>query len=96
MKLLMIVVDSNHKEDVEKILEEHDVPGFTQLSNVLGKGQTGRKSGSRAFPGSSTLYFTAVDGDICETLCEDLRDLNDRAGKEQGLFAFALEAETII
>jgi hypothetical protein len=96
MKLLMIVVDSNHQADVEKILEHHNVPGYTELPNVLGKGQTGRKFGNRAFPGSSTLYFTALDGDICKTLCADLKDLNDRAGKEEGLFAFALEAETVI
>jgi len=96
MKLLMIVVDSNHKDDVERILEDHQVPGFTELPNVLGKGQTGRKFGNRAFPGSSTLYFTAVDENICKTLCADLKDLNDRAGKEEGLFAFALEAETVI
>ena len=92
----MIVVDSSHKTDVEKILEDHDVPGFTELPNVLGKGQTGRKAGSRAFPGSSTLYFTAVDEDICKTLCRDLKELNERAGKEEGLFAFALQAETVI
>jgi nitrogen regulatory protein PII len=96
MKLLMIVVDSNHKKDVEKILEDHEVPGYTELPNVLGKGQTGRKAGSRAFPGSSALYFTAVEGDTCETLCTDLKELNERAGKEEGLFAFALQAETVI
>ena len=96
MRLLMIVVDSNHKRDVEKIMEEHDVPGFTEIPNVLGKGQTGRKFGSRAFPGSSALYFTAVHGDICKTLCRDLEELNERAGKEEGLFVFALEAETVI
>ena len=96
MKLLMIVVDSNHKADVEKILEDHDVAGFTEIPNVLGKGKTGRKSGSRAFPGSSTLYFTAVDSEICKTLCTDLQTLNEEAGKEEGLFAFALQAETVI
>lgn len=96
MKLLMIVVDSNHKADVEKILEDHEVAGFTEIQNVLGKGKTGRKSGSRAFPGSSTLYFTAVDSEICKTLCADLQTLNESAGKEEGLFAFALQAETVI
>ena len=96
MKLLMIVVDSNHHKDVERILDEHQVPGFSELPNVLGKGQTGRKLGSRAFPGSSTLYFTAVDGDICHTLCADLKALNEKAGKEEGLFAFVLDAEAVV
>lgn len=96
MKLLMIVVDAHHQKDVEEILDRHSVPGFSELPNVLGKGETGRKLGSRAFPGSSTLYFTAVDGDICKTLCADLKALNDKAGKEEGLFAFTMEAEAVV
>jgi hypothetical protein len=96
MRLLMIVVDSNHQADVEKILDAHDVPGYSELPNVLGKGQTGLKQGTRAFPGSSTLYFTAVDGDICHTLCADLKALNERAGKDEGLFAFTFEADMVV
>ena len=96
MKLLMIVVDSNHQKDVEELLDRHQVPGFSELPNVLGKGETGRKLGSRAFPGSSTLYFTAVDGDICQTLCADLKALSEKAGKEEGLFAFTMEAEKVV
>ncbi|TFH59928.1 MAG: P-II family nitrogen regulator, partial [Gemmatimonadales bacterium] len=42
MKLLMIMVDSNHQKDVERILDAHDVPGYTELPNVLGKGVSGR------------------------------------------------------
>ncbi len=96
MKLLMILVDSNHQKDVEEILERHNVSGYTEVPNVLGKGETGRKLGSRAFPGSNNLFFTAVDGDICQTLCADLRALRERAGKEEGLKAFILDAETVL
>ena len=92
----MIVVDSNHQADVEKILDSHAVPGYSELPNVLGKGETGKKQGSRAFPGSSTLYFTAVDGEICRTLCADLKALNERAGKDEGLFAFTFEADMVV
>jgi len=96
MKLLMIMVDSNHKEEVERILDAHDVPGYTELPNVLGKGKSGRKFGSRAFPGSNTLYFTAVGGNICETLCAELKALDDKCGPEEGLTAFILDAETVV
>jgi hypothetical protein len=96
MRLLMIVVDSNHRDDVEEILDRHNVPGFSELPNVLGKGETGRKLGSRAFPGSSTLYFTVVEPGLCEPLCGELRALNERAGKEEGLFAFTMEAEKVV
>ena len=92
----MIVVDSNHQADVERILDAHQVPGYSELPNVLGKGETGKKQGSRAFPGSNTLYFTAVDGEICQTLCADLKALNERAGKDEGLFAFTFEADMVV
>ena len=96
MKLLMIMVDSNHQEDVERILEAHDVPGYTELPNVLGKGVSGKKLGSRAFPGSNTLYFTVIGGDTCKTLCAELQALDARCGPEEGLTAFILDAEKVV
>jgi hypothetical protein len=96
MKLLMILVDSNHQDDVERILEAHEVSGYSELPNVLGKGESGRKLGSRAFPGSSTLYFTAIPRDMCETLCGDLKALREKAGREEGLKVFTLDAEMIL
>ena len=96
MKLLLILVDSNHQKDVERVLDEHQVPGYSELPNVLGKGETGRKLGNRAFPGSSTLYFTAIGGDTCQTLCADLKALRERAGREEGLKVFTLDAEMVI
>ena len=96
MKLLMIMVDSNHQDEVEKILDAHDVPGYTELPNVLGKGVSGLKLGSRAFPGSNTLYFTVIEGDICNTLCTELRALDSRSGPEEGLTAFILDAEKVV
>ena len=96
MKLLMILVDSNHEEDVERILEEHEVPGYTELPNVFGKGQTGKKEGSRAFPGSSTLFFTVIQEGVCETLCEELKELDEQAGKDEGLRAYIMDAMEVV
>jgi hypothetical protein len=96
MKLLMIMVDSNHQEGVEKILDAHEVSGYTELPNVLGKGKSGRKLGSRAFPGSNTLYFTAVGGNMCETLCADLKALDEKTGPEEGLTAFILDTQLVV
>lgn len=96
MKLLMIMVDSNHQEDVGRILDAHNVQGYTELPNVLGKGVSGRKFGNRAFPGSNTLYFTVVDGTICKTLCAELQALDEKSGPEEGLTAFILDAEKVV
>ena len=96
MKLLLILVDSNHRGDVERILETQGIPGYTELPNVLGKGETGRKLGNRAFPGSNTLYLSAIAGDTCETLCDELKALREKAGREEGLRVFTLDAEMVL
>ncbi len=96
MKLLLILVDSSHRSDVERILEEHGVPGYSELPNVLGKGRSGRKFGTRAFPGSSTLYFVAIGDDTCRTLCSELKALRDEAGPEEGLNAYILETMEVV
>jgi hypothetical protein len=96
MKLLLIFVDSNHRDHVERILDDHGVPGYSEFPDVLGKGQTGRKAGTRAFPGSSTLYFVAIGDDTCRTLCKELKELRDQAGPEEGLKAYILETMEVI
>ena len=96
MKLLMIVVNSDHKDDVERILDAEAHAGYSEVPTVLGKGRTGKKKGNRAFPGSSTLYFTAIEGDTCEGLCDELKTLQNKAGPEEGLRVFTLEAEMVL
>ena len=96
MKLVMIMVDSNHQEDVEKILDANGVAGYTELPNVLGKGQSGRKFGNRAFPGSNTLYFTVVGGEAYEALRAELKALDAKSGPEEGLTAFILNTEVVV
>ena len=96
MRLLLIFVDSDHAEDVERILDEHGVQGYSQFPHVLGKGKTGRKLGTRAFPGSSTLYFVAIGDNDCETLCAQFKSLQAHAGPEEGLKAYTLETMEVL
>ena len=96
MRLLLIVVDSNHREDVEDILDEQAIAGYYEVPTVLGKGATGRKQGSRAFPGSSSLFFTAINPNQCESVCGALKALRDEAGREEGLRVFALDTEIVL
>lgn len=53
MQMLMIIVESTHKEKVEAALTDHHVLGYTEIPTVYGVGQTGIRLGSRAFPESS-------------------------------------------
>jgi len=96
MKMVMMIVDSGHAEDIKEMLESCDVPGFTEVPDVLGKGSTGQKGGNRAFPGSSSLLMVALDQHCVDMLTERLKSLRDSHIAADGLKAFAFDLEELI
>jgi len=96
MKLLLILVDTDHALDVERILEASQVPGYTEVPNALGKGRTGRKLGNRAFPGSSTMYFVGLPDGECHGLCDELRRLKASTGPAEGLKAYVFDTTEVL
>jgi hypothetical protein len=96
MKLLMVFVDSDHEDDVKRSLDEASVPGCTEFPSVFGKGVTGRKMGTRAFPGSSTLFLTAVDRAEVASLVRGLEHLKNERFTEEALKVYALDTEELL
>ncbi len=96
MKVLLIFVDADHADDVERLLEARAVRGYSAFPNVLGKGATGRKLGTRVFPGSSTLYFVALPEGDCAGLCDALTTLREQRGPEEGLKAYILDSMEVL
>ena len=45
---------------------------------------------------AETMYFAAVDGTICQTLCRELKALDEKAGPEEGLSAFMLDVDKVV
>ena len=73
MKLLMIIVDGDKKEEVEVLLGRAGVSGYTELPNAVGKGTTGLKLGSRAFPKTSAVILTIVDDEALAELTKQVK-----------------------
>jgi nitrogen regulatory protein PII len=96
MKMVMMIVDSGNTKDIKGMLQECDVPGYTEVPDVLGKGTTGQKGGSRAFPGSSTLFMVALEQDCVDMLTEKLRKHHESIGKSEGFKAFAFDVEELV
>ncbi len=96
MTALLIFVDADRAGDVERLLEARGLPGYTEIPNVLGKGRTGRKLGTRAFPGSTTLYFTVATRADGEGLVRSLRELRDSRGPAEGLKVYAFNSEELL
>ena len=91
MKLLLVVVEGSHKEEVETLLQKARASGYTEIPNALGVGMTGPRLGSRAFPKTSAVIFSALEDDALARLREEIRTYCQSCGERVKLFALSAE-----
>jgi len=91
MKLLMIIVESEHKEELEVLLNRNHVIGYTEIPQVHGVGSTGVRMGSRAFPRTSSLFFTVVPDEQVQALHEDITNYCEACLKRMKMIVWSVE-----
>lgn len=91
MKLLLAVVEGSHKEEIETLLQKAGASGYTEIPNALGVGMTGPRLGSRAFPKTSAVIFSALEDDALVRLREEIRTYCESCGERVKLFALSAE-----
>ena len=72
MKLVMVVYSGNSPHTVTRLLEAHDVHGWTELGGAHGAGASGRREATRAWPGGAAVFFSIVDVTRADHLAEAL------------------------
>jgi len=72
MKLLMIIVDSDCREELEVLFKHNGVSAYTEIPNTHGVGESGVRMGSRAHPQTSSIFFTVLEADQIDPLKEKL------------------------
>jgi len=60
-RMMMIVVDRAVRADAEVLLRKAGAHGYTELGPATGWGESGLRLDSAAYPGASTVLFTALD-----------------------------------
>lgn len=91
MKLLLAVVEGSHKEEIETLLQRAGASGYTEIPSALGVGMTGPRLGSRAFPKTSAVIFSAMEDDALVRLREEIRTYCESCGERVKLFALSAE-----
>ena len=77
MKMLMVVYSGSSPQRVATLLDRHHAGGYTEFRNAHGTGSTGRREGSRAWPGDSTLFVSVVPEPESDGIVDGLRTLRD-------------------
>lgn len=96
MKLLLIIYSGSKPRLVPELLEAHHAGGYTRLDTAHGAGETGRREGTRAWPGNAHVYFSIVPGERVSELAAALRHEAAELGTGERLHVAALPTELFI
>ena len=91
MKLLMIIVESHCREELEVLLRREGITGYTEIPNTHGVGASGVRMGSSAHPETSSNFFTVVEDDQVVELKETICSFCDASEKKMRLIQWGVE-----
>jgi nitrogen regulatory protein PII len=95
MKMLMVLVPSDCLADVQNVIDKHEIHAYTEIPNVLGSGKSGRKLGTRAFPGTTSMLLAIVSAEEADRLVAAVREYATQAQCCEEIRVFAMPAEAM-
>jgi len=89
MKAIFIVFNQAHTEKVEYILDTFGINGYTQWTNMKGRGDRGGVPhlGTHTWPEINSATLTVIDDDRVEAVLEAVRKM-DEVNTDVGVRAF--------
>lgn len=95
MKLIMICYNEAMDDEIDELMQQADVKGYTKWTKVLGKGTTSEPHLlSHIWPKANNVMAVAVEEDTAKTILEKVRDMKTKAGTI-GLKAFMWEIDDV-
>lgn len=91
MKLLMIIVESECREELEVLLLREGIHAYTEIPNTHGVGASGIRMGSRAHPATSSIFFTVVEDDQVAKLKDTICSFCDASEKSMRMIQWGVE-----
>ena len=92
--MLIVVYSGSNPHLISSLLDGHHAGGYTEFRNAHGAGSTGKREGSRAWPGESTLFFSVIPADQSADLVAALRDASGRLPHGERIHVAVVPAET--
>lgn len=93
MKLLLIICPEERQETLRNLIVQHEVHAYTELRDVVGEGETGRKLGTHIWPGTSVVVLSVVSDEKKNELMAALRECKARLFPGESVHAFVMPVE---
>jgi hypothetical protein len=91
LKLLMIIVDTGCREELEVLMKRHHVEGYTEIPDTHGVGASGVKMGSNAHPKTSSIFFTVLPESMVAGLKADICNYCEACATKMKMFVWGVE-----
>ncbi|NVN93961.1 MAG: hypothetical protein HXX18_01630 [Bacteroidetes bacterium] len=97
MKAVFISYNQSITDEVQGVLDNLSIRGFTQWLEVKGRGSVNGEihEGTHTWPELNNAHLTVVEDEKVSSLLQKLNELNKQS-KEQGLRAFVWNIENSI
>jgi hypothetical protein len=96
VKLVQIHYHFEFSEDIEAILETHEVAHFVRYPMIEGRDREGRHYGSKVYPGSSSVVQALVEDERVDGLLEDLEDYRKAEASHEHVTAVVMPVERTV
>lgn len=73
MKMFLMMYGGPDDTRVPALLERHGITHYTSFAGGHGAGSTGRRAGTRAWPGETTMIVSMVPAERADSLTEELK-----------------------
>ena len=97
MKVVFIVFNQALAENVKKMLDKHNIRGFSQWDDVKGRGSHKGEPhmGTHTWPALNSAIMTIMEAPKVEKVLAGVQKINEKAEK-QGIRAFVWSVESVV
>lgn len=93
MKMLFVIYATAIEPEITSLIEEMDIQGYTRWEKVQGMGSTGKRYGSKTWPGTNTMRLIADEEEKVLSFIEKVKELRTSFANPPALKVFMLPVE---
>ena len=93
MKFMHITFHFEYADNIEQILDRHEIENFVRYPMREGRDRDGKHYGTQVYPGSTTVVQAQVPDEQVADMLRDLKAFREEKGSHRHLEALVLPIE---
>ena len=95
MKLLTLIYDSSIEASMSELLDALEIPGYTRIYDVFGRGGRGPKMNTPVFPGTNNMTLMALPEEDVPRVQRAIRRLQHSFRLKPGVTIYCQDVEEL-